>query len=101
MPQRLASPPGQPEGTGTSGWPGGDANRWGISSHYLYADNGTSANWVHIFGPALVNEFNLGLRHDTEGFIPSDGVTEKLTRAALNYTAPQLFPQNNSLDLIP
>src|SRR5499427_4427616 len=89
------------EGTGTSGWPGGDANRWGISSHYLYADNGMSANWVHIFGPALVNEFNLGLRHDTEGFIPSNGVTDKLTRAALNYAAPQLFPQNNHLDLIP
>ena len=89
------------EGTGTSGWPSGDANRWGISSHYLYSDNGTSANWVHIFGPTLVNEFNLGLRHDTEGFIPSDGVTDKLTRAALNYTAPQLFAQNNHLDLIP
>jgi hypothetical protein len=89
------------EGTGTSGWPGGDANRWGISSHYLYSDNGMSANWVHIFGATLVNEFNLGLRHDYEGFIPSDGVTDKLTRAALSYTAPQLFPQNNHLDLIP
>src|SRR5262249_9951048 len=89
------------EGTGTSGWPGGDANRWGISSHYLYTDNGMSANWVHIFGPSLVNEFNLGLRHDTEGFIPSIGVTDKLTRTALHYTAPQLFPQNNHLDLIP
>ncbi|HWS85890.1 MAG TPA: hypothetical protein VN282_02780 [Pyrinomonadaceae bacterium] len=32
------------EGLGTSGWPGGDANRWGISSHYLYKDNGWSAN---------------------------------------------------------
>ena len=28
------------EGSGTSGWPGKDNNRWGISSHYLYKDNG-------------------------------------------------------------
>ncbi|HYJ45736.1 MAG TPA: TonB-dependent receptor, partial [Pyrinomonadaceae bacterium] len=32
------------EGLGTSGWPGGDNNRWGIDSHYLYKDNGWSAN---------------------------------------------------------
>ena len=37
------------EGLGTSGWPSGAANRWGISSHYLYKDNGWSANWVHVF----------------------------------------------------
>src|SRR5215203_4280127 len=27
-------------GTGTSGWPGNDNNRWGIDSHYLYKDDG-------------------------------------------------------------
>ncbi|HZM97739.1 MAG TPA: carboxypeptidase regulatory-like domain-containing protein, partial [Pyrinomonadaceae bacterium] len=27
-------------GTGTSGWPGNDNNRWGINSHYLYKDDG-------------------------------------------------------------
>src|SRR5205085_8248004 len=55
-------------GLGTSGWPGGDANRWGILSHYLYKDNGWSANWVHIFSSHVVNEFNFGMRHDSEGF---------------------------------
>jgi len=89
------------EGLGTSGWPSGDGNRWGISSHYLYVDNGWSADWVHIFGSSVVNEFNFGMRHDTEGFIPSTGFAEGLTRNALNYTAPQLFPQNNRLGLIP
>jgi hypothetical protein len=89
------------EGLGTSGWPGGEANQWGISSHYLYTDNGWSANWVHIFSPSIVNEFNFGMRHDSEGFIPSDGVIDKLARMALNYTAPQLFPQNNRLGTIP
>src|SRR6266571_565608 len=78
------------EGLGTSGWPGGDANRWGISSHYLYKDNGMSANWVHIFNSSIVNEFYVGMRHDSEGFIPSDGVIDRLTRTALNYTAAQL-----------
>jgi len=89
------------EGLGTSGWPGGDANRWGISSHYLYTDNGWSANWVHIVSPNIVNEFTLGMRTDTEGFIPSDGVIDRFTRSTLNYSAPQLFPDNNHLGLIP
>jgi hypothetical protein len=88
-------------GLGTSGWPGGDANQWGINSHYLYVDNGWSANWVRIFSPSIVNEFNFGMRHDSEGFIPADGVIDTLTKTALNYTAPQLFPQNNHLDTIP
>src|SRR5215213_1759072 len=36
------------EGLGTSGWPNGATgrDRWGISSHYLYKDNGWSLNWV-------------------------------------------------------
>jgi hypothetical protein len=89
------------EGTGTSGWPGGDNNRWGISSHYLYKDDGWSANWVHLFGSSMVNEFNFGMRHDSEGFVPSDGMVEGLQRSTLGYTAPQLFPSNNTLGTIP
>ncbi|HEU4391417.1 MAG TPA: carboxypeptidase regulatory-like domain-containing protein, partial [Blastocatellia bacterium] len=89
------------EGTGTSGWPGNDENRWGISSHYLYKDNGASGNWVRVINPRVVNEFNFGMRHDSEGFIPSDGEIERLQRSALNYKAPQLFPENNRLGTIP
>src|SRR2546426_5761405 len=89
------------EGLGTSGWPSGDANRWGISSHYLYKDNGWSANWVHIFNSSVVNEFNFGMRHDSEGFIPSTGIAERLTRSAIGYTAPQIFPANNTMKLVP
>lgn len=89
------------EGFDTSGWPGGDNNRWGISSHYLYKDNGMSINWVRLIGPAMVNEFSVGLRHDSEGFIPSTGEIDRLTRSALKYTAPQLFPANNTLGTIP
>jgi len=91
------------EGLGTSGWPSGDANRWGISSHYLYKDNGWpgSLNWVHIINSSMVNEFNAGMRHDSEGFVPSTGVAEKLTRTAIGFTAPQIFPQNNPLNLVP
>ena len=88
-------------GTGTSGWPGNDNNRWGINSHYLYKDDGWSANWVRVVNANLVNEFNFGMRHDSEGFIPGDGEVERLQRSALNYTAPQLFPQNNHLGTIP
>ena len=88
-------------GTGTSGWPGNDNNRWGIKSHYLYKDDGWSANWVRVISSSVVNEFNFGMRHDSEGFIPGDGEIERLQRSALNYTAPQLFPQNNRLGTIP
>lgn len=88
-------------GLGTSGWPGGDANRWGINSHYLYKDNGWSANWTHVFGPSVVNEFNINARHDSEGFIPGDGIIEGLTRSAVGYVAPQIFSENNHLGTIP
>ena len=92
------------EGLGTSGWPNGTGgvDRWGIRSHYLYKDNGWSANWVHIINSSMVNEFNFGMRHDSEGFVPSTGMIEGLTRSALKYTAPQLFPANNEkFDLVP
>ncbi len=89
------------EGFDTSGWPSGDNNRWGISSHYLYKDNGMSINWVRLVNPRIVNEVSLGLRHDSEGFVPSDGEIDRLTRSALKYTAPQLFPGNNTLGTIP
>src|ERR1700752_4809285 len=88
-------------GTGTSGWPGNDNNRWGINSHYLYTDDGWTANWVRVVNSSVVNEFNFGMRHDSEGFIPGDGEIERLQRTALNYTAPQLFSQNNHLGTIP
>src|SRR5258706_7154947 len=41
------------------------------------------------------------MRPDSEGFIPSTGVAEKLTRSAIGYTAPQIFPQNNTMNLVP
>jgi carboxypeptidase family protein len=89
------------EGLDTSGWPGGDNNRWGISSHYLYRDNGMSINWVRLISPTIVNEVSVGIRHDSEGFIPSDGEIDRLARSALNYSAPQLFAGNNKLGTIP
>jgi hypothetical protein len=89
------------EGFDTSGWPGGDSNRWGISSHYLYKERGLTLNWVRLISPSIVNEASIGVRHGSESFIPSDGEVDRLTRTALNYTAPQLFPGNNILGTIP
>ena len=91
------------EGLGTPGWPNGATgrDRWGILSHYLYKDDGWSANWVRTFSAHLVNEFTFGMRHDSEGFIPSAGFVEGLQRDALHYSAPQLFPTNNHLGTIP
>jgi len=94
------------EGTATSGWPNGSngVDRWGIRSHYLYKDNGWpgSFNWVHVINSSVVNEFSIGSRQDSEGFIPTAGFAEGLSRSALHYTAPQLFPANNTkLSLVP
>src|SRR5262245_27004523 len=89
------------EGNQTSGWPNGDNNTWGISSHYLYKEKGLTFNWVRLLSPAMVNEVSVSVRHGSEGFIPSDGVIDRLTRSALNYTAPQLFLANNRLGTIP
>jgi hypothetical protein len=88
-------------GFDTSGWRHNDDARWGINSHYLYAEDGVSFGWTHIFGPRVVNESNLGIRHDSEGFIPGDGMVDLVSRSRLNYTVPQIFPQNNKLNTIP
>lgn len=91
------------EGLGTPGWPNGATgrDRWGILSHYLYKDDGWSSSWVHLFSSTVVNEFNFGMRHDSEGFIPSAGMAEGLQRSTLNYSAPQIFPVNNHLGTVP
>ena len=89
-------------GLRTSGWPDNSgASRWGLLSHYLYKDNGWSANWVRVISPSVVNEFNFGMRGGSEGFIPDDGQAERVSRATTGYNAPQLFPDNNSMGLIP
>ena len=88
-------------GFDTSGWDHNDRSRWGINSHYLYSEDGMTFGWTHIFSPRVVNEANVGLRHDSEGFIPGDGMVDLVSRSRLNYTAPQLFPQNNKLNTIP
>jgi len=88
-------------GFGTSGWPSGDQNRWGLLSHYLYKDGGWSANWAHVFNKSIVNEFNFGMRHDSEGFIPDDSILPLVSRSTVDYSEPQLFPTNNDLGFIP
>ena len=86
----------------TSGWPDNTgASRWGLLPHYLYKDNGWSANWVHVFSPSVVHEFNFGMRGGSEGFIPHDGQLERVSRATTRYGGAQLFPDNNGLGLIP
>jgi hypothetical protein len=56
---------------------------------------------VRLISPTIVNEASISVRHGSEGFIPSDGEVDRLTRSANNYAAPQFFPGNNRLGAIP
>jgi hypothetical protein len=88
-------------GFDTSGWRHNDDARWGINSHYLYSEDGMTFGWTHVFSPHLVSESSVGLRHDSEGFIPGDGMVDLVSRSRLKYTVPQIFPANNKLNSIP
>ncbi|CDM65033.1 TonB-dependent receptor [Pyrinomonas methylaliphatogenes] len=90
------------EGYSTPGWPSGATNRWGVlKTHYRYSDNGMTINWTRVLNQRMVNEAFVGLRHSMEEFIPSDGELNRILRSTLGYTAPQLYPDQNPLGIIP
>jgi hypothetical protein len=69
---------------------------------YLYTDNDLSADYVHIFTPSILNEFNAGVRDTiSQGGWETAADLAKLQRSTYGITVGQLDPQNNPLDIIP
>ncbi len=57
---------------------------------------------IHTFSPTLVNEVTIGVNRGEQGIQPQNAAAlAENSRAALGLNLPQLFPQNNPLDLIP
>ncbi|MBZ5586620.1 MAG: carboxypeptidase regulatory-like domain-containing protein [Acidobacteriia bacterium] len=80
------------------------ASNWGLfKQHYRFAEEGLTFNWVHIFSPTIVNEFNVGVRNNKEKWYPdTDKDLQGFQRANRGLsTLGQWYPQDNDLGIIP
>lgn len=77
--------------------------KWGFyDGSYIFSDNSLNGGWNKIFGAAKVNEFQMGIRRQTEGFQTHDESDwTRLRRSDVGWTLPQYFPGANTLGLIP
>jgi hypothetical protein len=81
--------------------PGGNSN-WGwLPSTYLNTNKTAALALTHIFGPRTVFESQTGVNRATENATATDAAIGRVTRQTANFTAPQLFPVNNPLNLVP
>ena len=61
-----------------------------------------NGGWNHIFRGNAVNEFQTGLRRQTEGFQTKDDADfSRIRKSDVGYTLGQLNPQLNTLNVIP
>lgn len=87
--------------TGTNGLATPNAN-WPLENRtFVTRGNILSGRYQRIFSPTLINELVLGYNWRWEQESVSDEETERLTRSAVGFNAPQLFPNSNALNLIP
>jgi hypothetical protein len=77
--------------------------KWGFyNGSYIFSDNSVNGGWNKIFGGMKVNEFQMGIRRQTEGFqTHTDSDWTRLRRSDIGWTLPQYFPNANPLGLIP
>jgi hypothetical protein len=87
--------------TGTMGLATPNAN-WPLESRtFKTIGNIISARYHRIISPTTVNELVLGYNWRVEDEVLPDAELARLTRQAVGYNAPQLFPGSNPLNLIP
>ncbi|MCI0718090.1 MAG: carboxypeptidase-like regulatory domain-containing protein [Acidobacteria bacterium] len=79
-----------------------------LQHHFLYTTDNAQLSWTRIFGPAAVNEFNIGVVGEKErGIVPgpwperATTYFDTVTRSKLGYRVGQFFPQANPFGLIP
>ena len=78
-------------------------SRWGlIDTHYLSTDRTLSLGHTRLFGGHLINEFQAGIRQQTEQFHPvSEEDWRRIRRSDVGFTAGQFHPEANPLGVIP
>jgi hypothetical protein len=77
--------------------------KWGFfDGAYIFSDSSVNGGWNKIFGPRLVNELQVGIRRQTEGFqTHQDSDWQRIRRSDIGWTVPQYFPEVNTLDIMP
>ena len=79
-------------------------SNWGLTKeHYHFTESGMTLSYTRIITPKIVNEFNIGARHNRERWHPdSDAEAAKFFRSSYGLTGlGQWAPQNNPAGLIP
>jgi hypothetical protein len=81
----------------------GGMAQWGMMpSEFKYSSDNAVFSTVYTISPTLVNESTVSGHHIIQRTFPlSDADVQKLSRSALGYTLPQLYPGLNPLGLIP
>jgi hypothetical protein len=81
----------------------GGMAQWGmLPSEFKYSADTAVYNLVYTISPTVVNEFSLSGHHIIQRTFPlNDADVQKLSRSALGYNLPQLYPGLNPLDMIP
>src|SRR5205823_171402 len=76
---------------------------WGmLLSEFKYTADTGVLNVVYNINPTLINEFSFSAHHIIQRTAPYDSADVKaLSRTALGYDQPPLYPGLNPLDLIP
>jgi hypothetical protein len=77
--------------------------KWGyFNGSYLFSDSSVNGGWNRIFGSSKVNEFQIGIRRQTEGFqTQNESDWRHVRRSDIGWTVPQYFPEVNTLDVMP
>ncbi len=70
---------------------------------YCFTESGLALVGTHIFSPNVVMEYNTGVRHNHEYWIPYGSTNEinKVLRSGIGYTLGQWYPQANAQGYIP
>ncbi|MES1262220.1 MAG: TonB-dependent receptor, partial [Acidobacteriota bacterium] len=70
---------------------------------YCFTESGLAVVGTHIFSPSVVMEYNAGVRHNHEYWIPYGSPNEinKVLRSGIGYTLGQWYPQANAQGFIP
>jgi carboxypeptidase family protein len=77
--------------------------KWGFyNGSYIFSDSSVNGGWNKIFSSTLVNEFQTGIRRQTEGFqTHTDADWLRLRRGDVGWNLRQFYPQANPLGIIP